>query len=156
MPVSVMSLLGGVELLLGLVMVKLNNVVPFTVTVLGKNSLLMVGGKATDRVAEAEFPLPPSFEATGPVVFGYDPVKALVTLTLTAQELFAATVPPVRETLADPSGAEAVPPQVLASEPGVATTRLAGKLSVNARPVSGCVFAEGLVMVMVSVLVPLG
>ena len=68
MPVRPTSLFGGVELLLGLVMVKLANVVPFWAIVLGTNSLLIVGGKATVKVAEAEPPVPPLVELTGPVL----------------------------------------------------------------------------------------
>jgi hypothetical protein len=63
-------------------------------------------------------------------------------------------LPPVNDTLPDPAVAVAVPPQVLLSPLGVATTRLAGKVSVNPTPVSATVLADGLVMVMVSALVP--
>lgn len=82
------------------------------------------------------------------------PATALVTFTVTLQELLTATVPPVRETIPDPAVAVAVPPQVLVRPLGVATTRLAGKLSVKATPASATVFAAGLVMVMVNVLNP--
>jgi hypothetical protein len=68
-PVSVTSALGGIELLLGFWMVKLSNVVPFWGTVSGRKSLLMVGGLATDRVADAKPPVPPLVELTEPVVF---------------------------------------------------------------------------------------
>ena len=51
------------------------------------------------------------------------------------QEAPAATVAPVRLTDEDPATAVAVPPQVLFRPEGVATTRPAGKLSVNAIPV---------------------
>ena len=65
MPVRVISLLGGVELLLGLLMVKLNNVLPFELIVSGRNNLLIVGGLATDRVADGEL-LFPALELTEP------------------------------------------------------------------------------------------
>src|SRR5712691_5895091 len=68
-PVSVMSLFGGVLLLFGLVMVKLSNDVPFWKVVSGTKTLLMVGGKATNRVAEAAPPVPPLVELTAPVLF---------------------------------------------------------------------------------------
>lgn len=67
-PVKVTSLLGGVELLFGFSMVKLNKVDWFWAMVLGRNSLLIVGGKATPRVADAVLPVPPLVELT-PVVF---------------------------------------------------------------------------------------
>lgn len=84
------------------------------------------------------------------------PVAALVTVALTVQEVLAATVPPVSDTVPDPAVAVAVPPQVLVRPLGVATTRLAGKLSVKERFVRATVFPAGLVMVMVMVLVPFG
>ena len=92
----------------------------------------------------------------GPVLLEYEPAAALVTFALTVQEPLIATVPPVRETLPDPASAVAVPPQVLLNPLGLATTRLAGKLSVNATPSSATVFAGGLLIVMLRVLVPFG
>jgi hypothetical protein len=142
--------------LFGLLIVKLNNVWSLTVTVSGEKSLLMVGGSATDKVADAASPLPPLSELMGPVLLGYDPAKALVTFTLTVHELSTAIVPPVRAALVVPASAVAVPPQVLLKPLGVATTRLAGKLSVNPTPVSATVFAAGLVIVILRALVPLG
>jgi len=68
-PVRVMSLSGAVELLLGLLMVKLNRVIWFWLILSGRKSLLMVGGKATPKVADAVPPVPPSLEFTAPVVF---------------------------------------------------------------------------------------
>jgi hypothetical protein len=81
------------------------------------------------------------------------PDTELVTFTTTVHELLAAIVPPVKDTVPDPAAAAVVPLHVLVSPLGVATTRLAGKLSVKPTPVSPTV-AEGLVMVMVIVLVP--
>lgn len=79
-----------------------------------------------------------------------------VTFTVTVQELFTGMLPPARETLPDPAFAVAVPPQELVRPLGVATTRFAGKLSVNATPAAGSGLAAGLVMVMVRVLTPFG
>src|SRR5258705_684085 len=152
-PVSVTFVFGS---LFGLLMVKLNKVVPFGVTLSGRKSLLIVGGKATPKVADAELPMPPLVELTAPVLLSYEPTTELVTFTLTVQKLLIAIVPPVRETLPDPTAAVAVPPQVLIRLSGLATTRFAGKLSVNATPLSGTVFAEGFVIVMFRVLIPLG
>src|SRR5712675_2017136 len=50
-----------------------------------------------------------------------------------------------------PAVAVATPPQVLVSPFGVATINAPGKVSVNATPTSATVFAAGLVMVKVSV-----
>lgn len=155
-PVRVTSLFGGVELLFGFWMVKLNNVVPFWATVSGRKSLLMVGGNATNRVADAAPPVPPFVLLTGPVLFRYEPVKGLVTFAVTVQELLVGIVPPVSDWLPEPADAVAVPPQLLVSPLGVATTRFAGKLSVNATPWRGTALAAGLVIVTVSVLMPLG
>src|SRR5437899_2783648 len=52
------------------------------------------------------------------------------------QEALAASVPPDRLTEPDPAVAVTVPPQVLVRPLGVATTRPAGRESVNATPVS--------------------
>src|SRR5262245_855972 len=69
MPLSDTSLLGGVELLFGLLMVKLANDVPFWTVVSGTKTLLIVGGRATVKVADAEPPVPPLVALTGPVEF---------------------------------------------------------------------------------------
>ena len=69
------------------------------------------------------------------------------------QEALPASVAPERLTLPDPATAVAVPPQVLVSPLGVATTSPAGRVSVNATPVSE-VEAFGLLMVKVSEVVP--
>lgn len=81
------------------------------------------------------------------------PETELVTFTAKVHELLAAMVPPVKETVPEPAVADGVPLHVLLNPFGVATTRLAGKVSVNPTPVSPTV-ADGLVMVMVMVLVP--
>jgi len=155
-PVSVTSLFGGVELLLGLVMVKLTTGFAPRKIVSGTNTLLITGGRATNKVAEAAPPVPPLVELTGPVEFRYEPVNELLTFTVTVHELLTGIVPPVRDTVPEPAVAVAVPPQVLVKPLGVATTRFAGKLSVKATPASATVFAAGLVMVTVSVLTPFG
>ena len=67
--VRVTSEFGNDELLLGLLMVKLNSVVAPFGMLSGMKSLLMVGGKATPKVADAVPPVPPSLEPTAPVVF---------------------------------------------------------------------------------------
>lgn len=124
--------------------------------VVGKKSLLMVGGFATFKVAEAVPPVPPLVELTGPEVFPYEPVKLEVTFTVSWQAVFTPMEPPDKETVPEPEVATAVPPQWLLRPLGVATTRLAGKLSVKATPAAGTLLEAGLVMVIVSVLTPFG
>lgn len=75
-----------------------------------------------------------------------------VTLTDTAHEPLAATVPPDRLTVVAPAEAVAVPPQVLLRLGVPATTSPAGRLSVKATPVDGAVF--GLEMAKLKVVVP--
>src|SRR5579859_3618747 len=82
------------------------------------------------------------------------PEAVPVTFTTTVQEVFTAILPPVRLMLVDPATAVAVPPQVLDSPFGVATTSPMGSVSVKATPASATVLAAGLVMVRVSVVVP--
>jgi hypothetical protein len=65
-------------------------------------------------------------------------------------------VPPVRETVPEPAAAVTVPPQVFVKALGFATTRLAGKLSVNPTPLSCTVFDPGLEMLTVRVVAPPG
>ena len=75
-------------------------------------------------------------------------------MTATVQELLAASVPADRLTMPEAAVAVVVPPQVLDKPLGVATTRPAGKVSVNAKPVKLVPVLE-LVMVKVSEVVPL-
>lgn len=77
-----------------------------------------------------------------------------VTFRETAQEAPAARLAPDRVTEDDPVAPVAVPPHVLLRLFGLATTKPAGKLSVNARPFS-VVFWLGLLMAKLRVVVPL-
>ena len=79
-----------------------------------------------------------------------------LTFTVTVHELLTAMLPPVSDKVPDPAVPTAVPPQVLIRLLGVATTRLAGKLSVNATPTDASGLAGGLVIVIVKVLTPFG
>jgi len=99
-------------------------------------------------------PVPLLVDETGPVVLLYVPGMLEVTLTLTAQEPLCATDPPASEMLPLPAVAVAVPPQLLVSPLGVATTTFAGRLSVNATP--SCATAAGLAIVIVRVERPFG
>ena len=73
----------------------------------------------------------------------------LVTSTVTAQVVLAATVPPTRLILIAPAAGANVPLQLLVMFGVAATTKLAGKVSVKARLVSA--IALGLVIIKVSV-----
>ncbi len=77
-----------------------------------------------------------------------------VTFTVSVQLLLTAIVPPVNEMLPEPATAVAVPPQVLVSPLGAATTKPAGKESVKATPAWATLLAAGFVMVNVSEVVP--
>lgn len=114
--------------------------------------LVIVGGVPTTlMLAVAVFPVPPSFEVTAPVVLFFMPVVVAVTLTEIAQELLPATVPPDKVIDPDPATAVVVPPQVVLSPLGVATTNPAGRTSVNATPVR--LFELELLMVKVRLVV---
>ena len=104
-------------------------------------------------VAEAVLPVPPLVELTLPVVLSLEPEVVGVTFTLTAHELLAAIVPPLKLMVVSPAAGANVPPHVLL-EPGTAATcRPAGKVSLTATPLKA-VPVLGLVMVKVRVEVP--
>jgi len=115
----------------------------------------VVGAGPTVTLADAVLPVPPLVEVTLLVVLFLMPAVVPVTDTLTWHCELTAMVPPVRLTDVAPAVAAAVPPQVFV-RPGLElTTRPAGKLSLNATPVSVTVFAAGLTIVKVSVVLPL-
>ena len=111
------------------------------------NALVIDGGVATVKLAEAVLPVPPLVEVTFPVVLVYCPEAAPVTVTLNWHWLFTAMVAPVK---AMPVGAVvvSVPPQTVAE--AFATVKPVGSVSVKATPVSATVFAAGFVIVNVS------
>ena len=115
-----------------------------------------VGGATTVKVAEAVVPVPPFVELTCPVVLFTVPAVASVTLTVIAQELFAATVPLVKLIELAPAVVEKVPPHVLLAFGVLATCRPdpVGNVSLTASPVSATVLAAGFVIVRVSAEVP--
>ena len=134
-------------------MVNVSEVVPFSGMLAAPNALVIDGGVATVKLAEAVLPVPPLVELTAPLVLVYCPDAVPVTFTTRVQLVLTAMLPPVREMLVEPATAVAVPPQVLERPFGVETTSPVGSVSVNATPVSATVFAAGLVMVKVSVVV---
>jgi len=71
------------RLMLGLVMVKLREVDPFSGILAAPKVIVIVGAVATIRFAVAVFPVPPFVDVTGPVVFVKSPATAPVTTMLT-------------------------------------------------------------------------
>jgi hypothetical protein len=137
---------------LGFVTVKLKLVEPFSGMLAAPNALVRVGDATTVMEVLDVFPVPPSVELTVTELF-FTPAVVPCTFTETVQLALAANVPAERLMLPEPAVAVAVPPQVLLSAFGVATTNPAGRLSVKAIPVSAkLVF--GLVMVNVREVVP--
>lgn len=132
---------------LGLLRVKVSDVFAPTRMLAAPNALVIVGGVATVKLAEAVLPVPPLVEVTFPVVLVKLPAAAPVTVTLNWHWLFAAMVAPDK---AIPVGAVvvSVPPQTVAE--AFATVSPVGSVSVNATPVSATALAAGLVMVKVS------
>jgi hypothetical protein len=80
----------------------------------------------------------------------FTPLVTAVTFTEKVQELLVARVAPARLTDEEPATAVLVPaPQAPVRALGVDTTKPAGRVSVNATPVSATAFAAGLVIVKV-------
>src|ERR1051326_1862297 len=121
----------------GLLMLNVSDVLAFSRMLAAPNALVIVGGLATVRLAEAVLPVPPLVEVTFPVVFVYWPAAAPVTVTLNWHWLFTAIVAPES---AMPVGAVvvSVPPQTVAV--ALATVSPVGSVSVNATPVTGSTF----------------
>jgi len=111
--------------------------------------LIITGGPATVIVAFEVLPVPPSVEDTCTLLF-FTPAVVPVTFNETAHEAPGARVPADRLAEPDPATAVEVPPQVLVKPFGVATTKPAGKLSVNAIPVRPIVLIAGLAILNVS------
>ena len=143
------------EAALGLVMLKVSEVVPLSVMLAAPKDLRILGGVefTTLTLALEVFPAPPSVDVMLTLLF-FVPSVVPWTFTATVQELLAASVPADRLTMPEAAVAVVVPPQVLDKPLGVATTRPAGKVSVNAKPVKLVPVLE-LVMVKVSEVVPL-
>src|SRR5215471_7949132 len=148
----VRSPLAGVPGLFGLLMVKVAVVVPFSGKLPAPKPLLIVAGATTVTVALAVLLLPPSVELTCTELFLF-PAVVPCTFSETAHEPLAASVPPERLAELAPPVAVAVPPHVLLRLGVEATTSPAGRLSVNANPVS-VTLLFGLLMLMVSRVVP--
>jgi hypothetical protein len=133
-------------------MVKVSEVVPFSGMLTAPKALVICGGEATVRFAEAVLPVPPFVDVTLPVVLVNWPEAAPVTLTTMVHGWAVVTAPPDKLMLAEPATAVTVAaPQLLVASPfGVLTISPVGSASVNATPVNATVFAAGLVIVKVN------
>jgi hypothetical protein len=129
--------------------VNVSEVEPFSGTLAAPNALIITGGATTVMLAFDVFPVPPSVEVTCTLLF-FTLAVVPVTFAESVHEEFVARVPPARLSTPDPAIAVATPPQVLVRALGVATTSPAGKLSVNATPVSEIALLAGFVIVNVS------
>lgn len=129
---------------LGLVIVNVRLVDPLSGIVAAPKALVMVGGVATLRFAEAVLPVPPLVEVTLPLVLVYCPAAAPITVTLNWHWLLVLMFAPDN---AMPVGLVVVnvPPHTGAVP--LATVRPAGNVSLNATPASATALAAGLVMV---------
>jgi hypothetical protein len=116
-------------------MVKLSEVEPFSGMLAAPKALMITGGPTTVTEAFDVLPVPPSVEVTCTLLF-FTPAVVPVTSTVTVQLALAARVPAESVTEPEPAVAVAVPPQVLLRFGVAATTRPAGRLSVNAIPFS--------------------
>ena len=120
-----------------LLMVKLNEVLPFSGIDVAPKLLLMEGGAPTDRLAVAVLPVPPLVELTLPVVLVYWPDDAPVTFTENVQEPLAAMLAPERLITLVPWVAVIVPPPQLPLKPlGVEISSPAGSVSLKPTPFS--------------------
>ncbi|HEY2234790.1 MAG TPA: hypothetical protein VGK01_15060, partial [Candidatus Angelobacter sp.] len=91
----------SVVVVLGLLMVKLSEVVPFSGMVAAPNALLMVGGATTVMDALEVFPVPPLVELAVTLLF-LMPAVVPWTSTETVQLAFGASVAPLKLTDEDP------------------------------------------------------
>ncbi len=134
----------------GLLIVKLNEVEPFSGMLAAPKDLTIAAGATTVILALDVLPVPPSVDVTGTLLF-FTPDVVPVTFTETVQLVLNASVPAAR--LMELPTAVAVPPQVLFKFGVAATTSPVGRLSVKAIPVSATL-VFGLVTLNVSVVVP--
>jgi hypothetical protein len=131
--VSVKATPVNATVVFGFVTVKLSEVEPLSGMLAAPKALEIVGGPTTVMLALEVLPVPPFVELTVTLLFFTPPVVPC-TLTTTVQLAPAASVAPLKATEEDPAVAVAAPPHVLLRPDGVATTKPAGKLSVNAMP----------------------
>src|SRR5882724_1290220 len=127
----------GFELAAGFVIVKVSAVVAFRAIPVGLKTFAIDGGASTPRLADAVPPVPPSVDATFPVVLFFVPAVVPVTFTAKVHEVLAARLAPDRLITFVACVAVIVPPPQLPIKPlGAETTKPAGKVSLNPTPVS--------------------
>lgn len=126
----------------------------FSAMVAPDGETLSVSDAVTVKLAEAVLPVPPLVELAAPVVLVKVPPDVPVTFNVTVQLPTAAMEPPLSEMLVVPAVAVTVPPQVEVRPLGVEMIKPEGSVSKNATPDSLTVFAAGLVIVKVKLVVP--
>src|SRR5882724_8160024 len=127
----------GFALATGFVIVNVSDVVAFRAIPVGLKTFAIDGGASTPRLADAVPPVPPSVDATFPVVLFFVPAVVPVTFTENVHELLAARLAPDRLITFVACVAVIVPPPQLPVKPlGVDTARPVGKVSLKATPVS--------------------
>ena len=131
---------------------KVSEVEPFSGMLAAPNALMITGAPTTVMLALDVLPVPPSVEVTCTLLF-FTPAVVPCTLMETTQDALAARVPAEILACPEPETAAAVPPQELVRPLGVATTKPAGRLSVNANPLSATA-ALGFVTLNVNEVVP--
>src|SRR5258708_10267354 len=109
------------------------------------NALMITGGATTVIDALEVLPVPPSVEVICTELF-FTPVVVPCTSAETMQEAPPASVPPERLTAPEPPTAVAVPPQGFERFGVEATTKPAGRLSVNASAVRPLVASSWLMV----------
>src|SRR5260221_7621254 len=122
---------------LGLLMLKVRELVVLSGIEVGLKALAIEGGARTTMLAEATPPVPASIEVTAPVLLNFAPAVVPVTLTEKVQPAAgaAARVAPLRLMLPEPATAVIVPPPQAPDRPwGLATARPAARLSVKPAP----------------------
>lgn len=115
---------------------------------------LNVTPEFTVRTAEPVLPVPPVSELTAPVVLVKVPPDVPATFKVIAQLAPRASDPPLSEMRVLPAAAVAVPAQLFVNPGAGATARPEGNVSKSATPDSLTVFAAGLVIVKVKLVVP--
>src|SRR6266853_347736 len=116
-------------------MVKVSDVDPFNGMLAAPNALIITGGATTVMEAFDVLPVPAFVEVTWTLLF-FTPAVVPVTFTEIVQLAPGVRLAPLRLIEEEPATAVAVPSQVVVKPLGVATTRPAGRLSVNATPLS--------------------
>jgi len=134
----------------GLVIVKVKVVVPPIGMLAAPNILAIIGGATTVMLADAVSPVPPFVAETLPETLFFTPAVAPVTVAVIMQLLLGAIDPPLK-LIVFGAVLVTVPPHCV--EVPLVTVNPAGKVSMNATPVSVVVVFE-LVIVNVSTLVP--